>query len=107
MPAEFAKTPPSHNSCQPMPYTCRTETPWLIVVFLEAKYSTFSWHYKENKCMRVVYQPLLTRHKVDVYLHGECDRSALESPGQDKLADVPLDSSQDMGVGLSRLLSPC
>lgn len=53
-----------------MPYTCRTETPWLIVVFHEAWYSTFSQHYKENECMRVAYEPLLTRHKVDIYLHG-------------------------------------
>lgn len=53
-----------------VPLCCRTETPWVIVVFHEAWYSTFNKHYKENECMRMGYEPLLTHYKVDLYLQG-------------------------------------
>ena len=34
------------------------------------RYTTYGAHYKENECMRQLYEPLLLQHNVDIVLNG-------------------------------------
>lgn len=48
----------------------RKKTPWLIVSMHSPWYNSYKSHYKENECMRVVYEPLMLKYGADVMLFG-------------------------------------
>jgi len=48
----------------------RSETPWLLVGFHAAWYTTYVNHYKENSNMQLFFEPLFLKHRVDLVLNG-------------------------------------
>ncbi|EPS60634.1 hypothetical protein M569_14168, partial [Genlisea aurea] len=48
----------------------RSETPWLVVLMHAPFYNSYNFHYMEAETMRVVYEPLFVKYKVDVVFAG-------------------------------------
>ncbi|KAF8059725.1 PAP15 [Scenedesmus sp. PABB004] len=66
----------------------RTATPWVIVSLHAPWYNTYTEHFKENECMRQVYEPLLLEASVDIVLLGHVHAYERIKP----LADFQVDN---------------
>uniref|UniRef100_A0A7N0T7D1 Purple acid phosphatase n=1 Tax=Kalanchoe fedtschenkoi TaxID=63787 RepID=A0A7N0T7D1_KALFE len=53
-----------------LPKVNRSETPWLIVLVHSPWYNSYNYHYMEGETMRVMYEPLLVQHRVDLVFAG-------------------------------------
>ncbi|XP_062076851.1 purple acid phosphatase 2-like [Humulus lupulus] len=52
------------------PKVNRSETPWLIVLLHSPWYNSYNYHYMEGETMRVMYEPLFVKYKVDLVFSG-------------------------------------
>ncbi|XP_068652916.1 purple acid phosphatase 2-like [Aristolochia californica] len=55
---------------QELPKVNRSETPWLIVLVHSPWYNSYDYHYMEGETMRVMFEPLFVKHKVDLVFAG-------------------------------------
>eukprot|EP00878_Enallax_costatus_P047102 GHUV01057496.1.p1 GENE.GHUV01057496.1~~GHUV01057496.1.p1 ORF type:complete len:373 (+),score=76.41 GHUV01057496.1:799-1917(+) len=55
---------------QELKNTGRTKTPWLVVLVHAPWYNTYATHFKENECMRQMYEWLMIKYNVDMMLFG-------------------------------------
>ncbi|BBH09355.1 Purple acid phosphatase 5, partial [Prunus dulcis] len=53
-----------------LPKVNRSETSWLIVLMHSPWYNSYTNHYMEGETMRVMYEPLFVKYKVDVVFNG-------------------------------------
>ncbi|KAG9135099.1 hypothetical protein Leryth_011592 [Lithospermum erythrorhizon] len=53
-----------------LPRVDRKKTPWLIVLLHSPWYNSYNYHYMEGESMRVMYEPLFVRYKVDMVFSG-------------------------------------
>uniref|UniRef100_A0A7N0T493 Purple acid phosphatase n=1 Tax=Kalanchoe fedtschenkoi TaxID=63787 RepID=A0A7N0T493_KALFE len=53
-----------------LPKVNRSETPWLVVLVHSPWYNSYNYHYMEGETMRVMYEPLLVKYKVDLVFAG-------------------------------------
>lgn len=53
-----------------LPKVNRSETPWLIVLVHCPWYNSYEYHFMEGETMRVMFEPWLVAHKVDIVFAG-------------------------------------
>ncbi|XP_008237013.1 PREDICTED: purple acid phosphatase 10-like [Prunus mume] len=63
-------TPQNRWIEEELPKVNRSETPWLIVLMHSPWYNSYTTHYMEGETMRVMYEPLFVKYKVDVVFAG-------------------------------------
>lgn len=67
----YGKYTPQHQWLEEeLPKVNRSETPWLIVLVHSPWYNSYNYHYMEGETMRVMFEPWLVQHKVDIVFSG-------------------------------------
>ncbi|KAK8954052.1 Purple acid phosphatase 10 [Platanthera zijinensis] len=63
-------TPQNNWLLEELPKVNRSETPWLIVLMHSPWYNSYDYHYMEGESMRVMFEALFVKYKVDIVFSG-------------------------------------